>query len=82
MMFDIPYAVEAFSNALQGIFDFASTAKEHQSETQIIKENKKLKKASDIAEDAFKLMFKNYELLSEKDKKRLKDLYDNFLEHN
>ncbi len=82
MMFDIPKAVEAVSNALKGIFDFASTAKEHQSETQIIKENKKLKKASDIAEDAFKLMFKNYELLSEKDKKRLKDLYDNFLEHN
>ena len=39
MMFDIPKAVEAVSNALKGIFDFASTAKEHQSETQIIKEN-------------------------------------------
>ena len=37
-MFDIPKAVEAISNTVKSCFDFASTAKDHQSETEIIKE--------------------------------------------
>lgn len=81
-MFDVPKAVEAVSNAIKGIFDYASTSKEHQSETQIIKDKKRLKKATDIAEDAFKLMFKNFEKLSEFDQKRLNNLYDKFQEYN
>ena len=81
-MFDVPKAVESVSNAIKGIFDYASTSKEHQSETQIIKDKKRLKKATDIAEDAFKLMFKNFECLPEKEQDKLKDLYDDFLEYN
>ena len=81
-MFDVPKAVESVSNAIKGIFDYASTSKEHQYETQIIKDKKRLKKATDIAEDAFKLMFKNFEKLSEFDQKRLNNLYDKFQEYN
>ncbi len=81
-MFDVPKAVEAISHTIKSCFDFASTAKEHQSETEIIKEKKRLKKATDIAEESFKLMFKYIDLLSEKDRNKLKDLYDDFLEHN
>lgn len=81
-MFDIPKAVEAVSEAVKGIFDFASTAKEHQSETQIIKDKKRLKKATDIAEEAFKIVFRNFECLPEKEQDRFKNLYDDFLEHN
>lgn len=81
-MFDVPKAVESVSNAIKGIFDYATTSKEHQSETQIIKDKKRLKKATDIAEDAFKLMFRNFECLPEKEQDKLKDLYDDFLEYN
>jgi len=82
MMFDIPKAVEAVSNALKGIFDFASTAKEHQSETQIIKENKKLKKASDIAEKIISLGYKYLDYFNEKDRKKFVKLHDDFKDNN
>ncbi len=81
-MFDVPKAVEAVSNAIKGVFDFASTAKEHQSETEIIKEKRNLKKAVDKAEQAFKIVFRNFECLPEKEQERFKDLYDDFLEYN
>ena len=81
-MFDIPKAVESVSNAIKGIFDFASAAKEHQAETEIIKEKRDLKKAADKAEQAFKIVFRNFECLPEKEQERFKDLYDDFLEYN
>lgn len=81
-MFDVPKAIEAVSNAIKGVFDFASTAKEHQSETEIIKEKRNLKKAVDKAEQAFKIVFRNFECLPEKEQERFKDLYDDFLEYN
>ncbi len=81
-MFDIPKAVEAISNTVKSCFDFASTAKERQSETEIIKEKRNLKKAVDKAEQAFKIVFRNFECLPEKEQERFKDLYDDFLEYN
>ena len=75
-------AIEAVTGALKSVFDFASTAKEHQSETELIKEKRRLKKASNIAEEAFKLMFRNFECLPEKEQDKLKTLYDEFLELN
>ena len=81
MWLGISTAIEAFFKSLSSGFDYASTSKEHQSETQIIKDKKRLKKATDIAEDAFKLMFKNFEKLSEFDQKRLNNLYDKFQEY-
>lgn len=81
-MLSISAAVEAVSNAIKSVFDFASTAKEHQSETEIIKEKRDLKKAADKAEQAFKIVFRNFECLPEKEQERFKDLYDDFLEYN
>lgn len=74
--------IKAVSDALKSVFDFASTAKENQSETEIIKEKRDLKKATNIAEDAFKLIFKYYTSMSESDRKKLKSLYDDFLDSN
>lgn len=77
-MFDVPKAVESVSNAIKGIFDYASTAKEHQSETQIIKENKKLKEAVNIAEEILEITSR-YELhFSDVDWKRYKKLKKKF----
>ena len=81
-MLSISAAVEAVSNAVKGLFDFASTAKEHQAETEIIKEKRDLKKATDKAEEAFKIVFRNFECLPEKEQERFKKLYDDFLDYN
>ena len=77
-MLSISAAVEAASNAIKSVFDFASTAKNHQSETEIIKEKRDLKKATDKAEEAFKIVFRNFECLPEKEQERFKKLYDDF----
>lgn len=77
-MFDVPKAVESVSNAIKGIFDYASTSKEHQSETQIIKENKKLKEAVNIAEEIL-LITDNYQVhFSDEDWKQYKKLKKKF----
>lgn len=81
-MLSISAAVEAVSNAIKSVFDFASTAKENQSETEIIKEKRDLKKATDKAEEAFKIVFRNFECLPEKEQERFKKLYDDFLDFN
>lgn len=81
-MFDVTKAVETVSNAIKSVFDFASTAKENQSETEIIKDKRNLKEATNTAEEAFKLFFRYYDALTDADKKKLKKLYDDFLEHN
>ena len=75
-------AFESALNALKSVFDFATTAKENQSETEIIKDKRNLKEATNTAEEAFKLFFKYYDALTDADKRKLKKLYDDFIEHN
>lgn len=77
-MFDIPKAVEAISNTVKSCFDFASTAKEHQSETEIIKENKQLKEAVNIAEEILEITESCYAHFSDDDWKRYKKLKKKF----
>ena len=81
-MLSISAAIEAVSNAVKSVFDFASTAKENQSETEVIKEKRDLKKATNKAEEAFKIVFRNFECLPEKEQERFKKLYDDFLDFN
>ena len=81
-MFDITSTIKAIGDGIKGIFDFASTAKSHQAETEIIKDKRNLKEATNTAEEAFKLFFRYYDALTDTDKKKLKKLYDDFLEHN
>lgn len=75
-------AFESALDALKSVFDYAGTAKENQAETEIIKEKRDLKKATDKAEEAFKIVFRNFECLPEKEQERFKDLYDDFLDYN
>ena len=78
MAFDIPKAVEAVSNAIKSVFDFASTAKENQSETEIIKEKRDLEDAVNTAEEIIEL-FNNYQFhLSDDDWKSFKRLVKKF----
>ena len=81
-MFDITSAIKAIGDGIKGIFDFASTAKNHQAETEVIKEKRDLKKATNKAEEAFKIVFRNFECLPEKEQERFKKLYDDFLDYN
>ncbi len=47
--------INAVAEALKSLFDCAENAKTRQSETQIIKDKKRLKEATNIAEEIFKI---------------------------
>lgn len=77
-MFDITSAIKAAGDGLKGIFDFASTAKEHQSETEIIKEKRDLEDAVNTAEEIIELFNKYQFHLSDDDWKSFKKLVKKF----
>lgn len=82
MPLDITEAVKAIGEAFKSLFDFAKTAKTRQSETQIIKELKKLEKAVNAAEKMFNIFFQYFEKLSDEDKKEIEKLLEKFQENN
>lgn len=82
MPLDITEAVKAIGEAFKSLFDFAETAKTRQSETQIIKELKKLEKAVNAAEKMFNIFFQYFEKLSDEDKKEIEKLLKKFQENN
>ena len=82
MSFDITEAVKAIGEAFKSLFDFAETAKTRQSETQIIKELKKLEKAVNAAEKMFNIFFQYFDKLPEDDQKELEKLLEKFQENN
>lgn len=71
-------AFEAALDALKSVFDFASTAKEHQSETEIIKEKRDLEDAVNMAEEIIELFDKYQTYLSDDDWKSFKKLVKKF----
>lgn len=77
-MLSISAAVEAASNAIKSVFDFASTAKENQSETEIIKEKRDLEDAVNTAEEIIELFNKYQFHLSDDDWKSFKRLVKKF----
>ena len=81
-MFDFSDAIKSVGEAFKSLFDFAETAKTRQSETQIIKELKKLEKAVNAAEKMFNIFFQYFEKLSDEDKKELEKLLEKFQENN
>lgn len=81
-MFDISDAIKSVGEAFKSLFDFAETAKTRQSETQIIKELKKLEKAVNAAEKMFNIFFQYFEKLSDEDKKEIEKLLEKFQENN
>ena len=81
-MFDFSDAIKSVGEAFKSLFDFAETAKTRQSETQIIKELKKLEKAVNAAEKMFNIFFQYFEKLSDEDKKEIEKLLEKFQENN
>lgn len=82
MPFDVAKAIETVGDAVKGISDYAKTAKKRQSETQIIKELKKLEKAVDTAEKMFNIFFRYFDRLEEEDKKEIERMLKNFQRNN
>lgn len=82
MPFDVAKAIEVIGNAVKSISDYAKTAKKRQSETQIIKELKKLEKAVDVAEKMFNIFFKYFDDLSEDDQKAIEKMLAKFQRNN
>ena len=77
-MFASSKILEAVTDALKSVFDFASTAKEHQSETEIIKEKRDLEDAVNTAEEIIELFYKYQTYLSDDDWKAYKRLVKKF----
>lgn len=77
-MFDFAKAAEAVGKAFNSLFDFCTTSKEHQSETQILKDKKRLKKATNIAQDIFRITDGYKNTFEPDDLKRYETLRKNF----
>lgn len=75
---DIAKALEKIGEAFKSLFDFAETAKTRQSETQIIKDKKRLKKATNTAQDIFRITDEFKSLLPEDVLKEYNDLREKF----
>lgn len=75
-------AIEAIGNAIKSISDSFAVFKKRQSETEIIKEKKRLKKAVDIAENIIQLTYKYLPLMTEEDVEDLKKHVEKFKKYN
>lgn len=74
--------LKSISDSITSIVNYLTVSKGKQLETEIVKEKKSLKKASNISEKMFKIVLKYIDTFEEKDKKRIEKLYDDFLEKN
>ena len=79
---DIAKALEKIGEAFKSLFDFAETAKNRQSETEVIKDRRKLEKAVNAAEKMFNIFFQYFDKLSDEDKKEIEKLLEKFQENN
>lgn len=79
---DIAKALEKIGEAFKSLFDFAETAKNRQSETEVIKDRKKLEKAVNAAEKMFNIFFQYFDKLSDEDKKEIEKLLEKFQKNN
>ena len=75
-------ALEVIGNAIKSISDSFAVFKKKQSETEIIKEKKRLKKAVDIAENIIQLIYKYLPLMTEEDIEDLKKYVEKFKKYN
>lgn len=75
-------ALEVIGNAIKSISDSFAVLKKRQSETEILKEKKRLKKAVDIAEEIIEIMFKYLPLYLEQDADDLQKLVKKFRKYN
>lgn len=79
-MFDFAKVIEAVGGAFNSLFDYFKVSKEKQSETQLVKDKKRLKKATNIAECIFRITDKyklNFSPKDYKDYEKLRKKFDN-----
>lgn len=81
-MTGISLMIKALFESLSNFFSFAETSKERQSETEVIKDKKKLKKASDISEEILMLAVKYKNCMTTRDQARLLRLIRKFNRNN
>lgn len=81
-MTGISLMLKAFFDSLSNFFCYAETSKECQSETEVIKDKKKLKKASDISEEILMLAVKYKNCMTSRDQARLLRLIRKFNKNN
>ena len=81
-MFDIPKTIEKLSEAVNSGLHYAEEAKERQSETEIIKQNKRYRKAIDAAERIIIMMYPCFTPKDEEMGKRFEKALKTFLENN
>ncbi len=77
-MFDFTDATRAVGEAFTSLFNYCRTTKEHQSETQIVKDKKRLKKATNIAQKIFAITDYYKDYLYSRDLKRYEKLRKEF----
>lgn len=58
-MLDISDVIKSVGEAFTSLFNLLKANKEEQCETQIVKDKKRLKRATNIAEEAFRLVDEN-----------------------
>lgn len=81
-MFDIPKAIEKLSEAVNSGLHYAEEAKERQSETEILKDRKKLQKAVNAAEELIIMMYPCYTPADDEENRKFAKLLKKFLENN
>lgn len=75
-------ALEVIGNAIKSVSDSFAVLKKRQSETEILKEKKRLKKAVDIAENIIQLIYKYLPLMNEEDVEDFKRYVEKFKKYN
>lgn len=71
-------AIQSVSEAFTSLFNWLRTNKEEQSETQIIKDKKRLKDATNIAEEIFVITDKYKDFFMAEDKEKYDKLRKKF----
>lgn len=75
---DITGTVKSVSEAFKSLFDCAAKTKDRQAETQIIKDKKRLKKATNIAQEIFTITDGLKSAMSEDERERYEKLRKQF----
>lgn len=74
----VAQAIEKVGEAVKSLFDYFKETKEKQSETQLIKDKKRLKKATNVAEEIFHITDKYTASFSSEHKKEYEKLRKEF----
>ena len=82
MPFDVAAAIEKLAEAVNSGFRYAEESRERQSESEVIKTNKRYRKAIDAAERLIIMMYPTFKPDDEKLKKRFAKALKEFLENN